>query len=158
MPASLTGAGGSLRSRADLTKLNRAFSTSIKIGSGVSAPREASEVVEYRGLHQSCDEVAAVAAALNVTRIAVGHTPSDDVRISCGGAFLALDSALGRHFRASGNNYCESELVSETAGYACPHVSDACEGQIVRFRRNGDEWAVDVVGSAPAADEMRVEL
>ena len=158
VPASLAGAGGSLRTRADLAALNGAFSKSIRVGSGVAAPAEAHELVEYRGLHGNCGEVAAVRRAFNVSRIAVGHTPGDSVRVDCGGEFLALDSALGRHFRASGNNYCESELVSATAGYACPRVSDACEGQIVRFRRNGDEWAVDVVGSAPAADEMRVEL
>ena len=105
----------------------------------------------------NCGEVAAVRRAFNVSRIAVGHTPGDSVRVECGGEFLALDSALGRHFRASGNNYCESELVSATAGYACPRVSDACEGQIVRFRRNGDEWSVDVVDSDDAAQD-RVEL
>ena len=48
VPASLTGAGGSLRSRADLTKLNRAFSTSIKIGSGISAPQLAGETTRLR--------------------------------------------------------------------------------------------------------------
>ena len=87
----------------------------------------------------------------------VDITDGDSVRVECGGEFLALDSALGRHFRASGNNYCESELVSETAGYACPRVSAACEGQIVRFRRVGDEWSVDVVDSDDAAQD-RVEL
>jgi len=118
---------------------------------------ESHELVEYRGLHGNCGEVAAVRRAFNVSRIAVGHTPGDSVRVDCGGEFLALDSALGRHFRASGNNYCESELVSETAGYACPRVSAACEGQIVRFRRVGDEWSVDVVDSDDAAQD-RVEL
>ena len=123
----------------------------------MAAPAESHELVEYRGLHGNCGEVAAVRRAFNVSRIAVGHTPGDSVRVECGGEFLALDSALGRHFRASGNNYCESELVSATAGYACPRVSDACEGQIVRFRRNGDEWSVDVVDSDDAAQD-RVEL
>lgn len=41
-----------------------------------------------------------------IDRIAVGHTPDDDIRIMCGGAFLALDSALGRWIRGSGNEYC----------------------------------------------------
>ena len=153
----MAGAGGSLRTRADLAALNGAFSKSIRVGSGVAAPAEAHELVEYRGLHGNCGEVAAVRRAFNVSRIAVGHTPGDSVRVECDGEFVALDSALGRHFRASGNNYCESELVSETAGYACPRVSDACEGQIVRFRRNGDEWSVDVVDSDDAAQD-RVEL
>eukprot|EP00584_Thalassiosira_punctigera_P000192 CAMPEP_0172537846 /NCGR_PEP_ID=MMETSP1067-20121228/9374_1 /TAXON_ID=265564 ORGANISM="Thalassiosira punctigera, Strain Tpunct2005C2" /NCGR_SAMPLE_ID=MMETSP1067 /ASSEMBLY_ACC=CAM_ASM_000444 /LENGTH=441 /DNA_ID=CAMNT_0013323237 /DNA_START=122 /DNA_END=1444 /DNA_ORIENTATION=+ len=31
-----------------------------------------------------------------IDRIAVGHTPEDDIRVMCNGAFLALDSTLGR--------------------------------------------------------------
>ena len=36
---------------------------------------------------------------LNVSRIAVGHTPEDSVRVRCGGRLLALDSTLSRRRR-----------------------------------------------------------
>ena len=129
VPASLAGAGGSLRTRADLAALNGAFSQA-------SASARAWRRRPSRTSSSSTAGSTATAArwrrsrAFNVSRIAVGHTPGDSVRVECGGEFLALDSALGRRFRASGSNYCESELVSATAGYACPRVSDACEGKI----------------------------
>lgn len=90
-----------------------------------------------------------------ITRIAVGHTPNDDVRIGCDGAFLALDSALGRWIRASGNDYCPGPAhfaagrraggaaapapprTSRDGRYRCAEVQDACEGQIVRLDADG---------------------
>ena len=71
----------------------------------------ASEMVEYRGLHDAyagryedrhsrgatpaqvaCDRVVALLRQLNVSRIAVGHTPEESVRVRCGGRLLALEA------------------------------------------------------------------
>ncbi|KAL1514510.1 hypothetical protein AB1Y20_003609 [Prymnesium parvum] len=115
-----------------------------------------SELLEYRGLHQSCEEVAVVAARLNVSRVAVGHTPDDTVRIGCGGRLVALDSTLSRWFRASGNNFCRSVGAASSAadgGFRCPMVDARCQGQIVRWARadhvseegtagRSDDWAL----------------
>ena len=127
---------------------------------------DASSLVEYRGLHdprQGCQRVERILAALStsatddggrggaarrdpVERIAVGHTPGLEVRVRCGGRLLALDSSLGRDFRAYGNMYCDSTRVAEPrvrrgdpAGGCAPRARGGtravCEGQIVRFER-----------------------
>ena len=146
----------------------------------------ATEIVEYRGLHDSyaaryrdehlrrgtsagqvaCDRVAAVLQKLNASRIAVGHTPEDNVRIRCGGRLLALDSTLSRSFRAHGNFYCNAE--SERADpHICPPRRDVCEGQIVRLERSGPQapWLLHIVESdmdaereVGAVEDMKVEL
>lgn len=86
-----------------------------------------------------------------IDRIAVGHTPDDEVRILCGGAFLALDSTLGRWIRGSGNEYCpgpehlENRRVlgvhvhrtSRDGKYRCDEIKEVCEGQIVRLDSDG---------------------
>ena len=147
----------------------------------------ASEMVEYRGLHESyaarykdrhsmrggvsaaqigCDRVAAVLGRLNVSRIAVGHTPEDSVRIRCGGRLLALDSTLSRSFRAHGNYYCD-ERMEEDEPRICPPRKEVCEGQIVRLERSGPEaaWLLHVVGiewdherDEGGVEEVKVEL
>ncbi|KAJ1636398.1 hypothetical protein T492DRAFT_835356 [Pavlovales sp. CCMP2436] len=129
-----------------------------------------------RGLHaggkafvaiECCAQVTSalnVTAALNVSRIAVGHTPANNVRISmiqkeeekeeksCGGALLALDSALARWFRTAGNHYChgEEEGHSSRGQVVCPLKAASCDGQVTHFTRAGAAhggWQVAVVAS-----------
>ena len=139
----------------------------------------ASELVEYRGLHDPRQGCARVAEVLNIfnsraearggvrfERIAVGHTPANTVRLRCGGALVALDSALGRDFRATGNLYCDSR--AEASGVHVPQcvrsAAVKCEGQIVRLdlelgelshsEHRGSEtpaWKVHVVESEEKA-------
>ena len=127
----------------------------------------ASEMVEYRGLHDAyagryedrhsrgatpaqvaCDRVVALLRRLNVSRIAVGHTPEDSVRVRCGGRLLALDSTLSRSFRAHGNYYCDAHMEREEPRI-CPPRNEACEGQIVRLERAPADGQVEVPGGAP---------
>ena len=147
----------------------------------------ASEMVEFRGLHEhyagrytdrhsasatsavqlACARVEAVCRLLNVSRIAVGHTPETNVRIRCGGRLLALDSTLSRSFRAHGNYYC-NEAMEKSVPQFCPKRNVRCEGQIVRLERVGGEnqpWLLHVVESdwnqerdESGVDERKVEL
>ena len=146
----------------------------------------ASEMVEYRGLHEhyagryqdrhlrratsasdlACVRVEAVCRMLNVSRIAVGHTPENTVRVRCGGRLLALDSTLSRSFRAHGNYYCNAEM-EQSFSHFCPKRNERCEGQIVRLERAGAEgsWLLHVVESEwdreraeGAVDARKVEL
>merc|ERR1712039_341753 len=100
------------------------------------------ELVTYRGLHMSCDEVAEVLDMLNDTAdgpelLVVGRTPGDNVRLSCGGRFAALDSSLSRYFRQHGNLYCpdRTRLVTlavhkgKRLGDCGTPVPDECDGQ-----------------------------
>lgn len=121
-----------------------------------SAPARApQELVEYRGLHRDCAEVRRVKRALNVSRIVLGHTPDNSVRVLCDGGLLAIDSALGRWFRASGNNYCagDADASSPDGAFACHAKPEACEGQTVRLERDGDAWSATIVGAQE--DEAR---
>jgi len=146
----------------------------------------ATEVVEYRGLHDAyaaryrddslrrgtsatqvaCSRVTAVLKRLKASRIAVGHTPDDTVRVRCGGRLLALDSTLSRSFRAHGNFYCDA-AAERADPRICPPRRDACEGQIVRLERGGPEeaWLLHVVESdmdaereVGAVEDMKAEL
>ncbi|KAL7549238.1 hypothetical protein ACHAWF_012512 [Thalassiosira exigua] len=84
-----------------------------------------------------------------IDRIAVGHTPEFEIRRYCDGAFLALDSTLGRWIRGSGNEYCPGpEHFENRAGvdvpktsrdgkYQCVEIKKVCEGQIVRLDSDG---------------------
>ena len=147
----------------------------------------ASEMVEYRGLHEhyagrykdkylqsatsarqlGCERVEAVCKLLNVSRIAVGHTPEDNVRIRCGGRLLALDSTLSRSFRAHGNYYC-NEAMERSVPHICPKRREKCEGQIVRLERSAadEQWKLHVVESewdqerdeGGVVEEQKVEL
>uniref|UniRef100_A0A7S2EK27 Calcineurin-like phosphoesterase domain-containing protein n=1 Tax=Ditylum brightwellii TaxID=49249 RepID=A0A7S2EK27_9STRA len=124
--------------------------------------RIADDVVFYRGNHLdhggSCEQLMTVLDNLGVERIAVGHTPSWDVRVHCDGRFLALDSMLGRWIRGSGNNYCPMEKEVEgkdgndddddqltlseprsslNGRYQCERINHKCQGQIVRIRDKG---------------------
>ena len=135
-----------------------------------------SELVEYRGLHdprKGCARVEKLLDALNkhlreskadcgcVKRIAVGHTPGNSVRQMCDGQLLAVDSALGRDFRRTGNLYCDSRKGAKAGVAVTPCVSPEtpCEGQIVRLdgrkvKEKDDEgefdswsWEVHVIES-----------
>jgi hypothetical protein len=84
-----------------------------------------------------------------IDRIAVGHTPEDEIRIMCDGKFLALDSTLGRWIRGTGNEYCpgpehfdnrrgvDVPRTSRNGKYRCDEVKEICEGQIVRLDSDG---------------------
>ena len=109
---------------------------------------------------------------LRSSRIAVGHTPEDNVRIRCGGRLLALDSTLSRSFRAHGNYYCDAHMEREEPRI-CPPRNEACEGQIVRLERarldvqvpGGAPWLLHVVEAEwdrerdeGAIEDMKMEL
>lgn len=84
-----------------------------------------------------------------IDRIAVGHTPEDEIRITCEGKFLALDSTLGRWIRGTGNEYCpgpehfinrkgvDVPTTSRDGKYTCDAIKEVCEGQIVRLDADG---------------------
>lgn len=147
--------GGVPLSRAALRDLNEGLlqhSTQELLPDFLARNPAAQELVEYRGLHTDCAEVADVCRALNVSRIAVGHTPADEVRSLCGGRLLALDSALGRWFRASGNSYCtgsEDGIGPVSKSIVCPRKHAECEGQVTVFTRaaDGGSWSVRIVDS-----------
>jgi hypothetical protein len=154
LPAALVGARGPFGSRDALSRLNAelaAHATEDALDGFLTRRTDAHELVEFRGLHKDCAQVGAVTAALNVSRVAVGHTPDDTVRVLCGGALLALDSALGRWFRTAGNSYCQGDVdqLSSRGEVACPMKASRCEGQVVRLTRVGEgaEWGVQLVES-----------
>jgi len=90
----------------------------------------------YRGNHKegACAFLPHVLPE-TVNRLAVGHTPSSSVRLQCDDTFLALDSALSRWFRNSGNEYClgNAKQISSNGQFQCRQKSEQCEGQIVRI-------------------------
>jgi Calcineurin-like phosphoesterase len=111
------------------------------------------DMLTYRGNHKdtACDWLPQVLPD-HTTRLALGHTPSGTVRIrNCRGGsdaasstsssskndlqILALDSALSRWFRNSGNDYCLGNHVnvSSDGQYECGRKSNRCQGQIVRI-------------------------
>lgn len=119
------------------------------------------DLVVYRGNHKegACVWLPNVLPK-GVYRLAVGHTPSSNVRITdChnernnnllavsrrsaesqhtidGFSIFALDSALSRWFRNSGNDYCSGTHTyhSSNQQYTCRSKVDQCQGQIVRIR------------------------
>jgi hypothetical protein len=110
------------------------------------------DLLVYRGNHQP-DACGALSSALKamkgITRLAVGHTPGDQIRIRCDGQFLALDSTLGRWIRASGNEYCRgyTSYKSSNGRFVCEKIEPQCQGQIVRLR-NGE---IDVLDGKSAS-------
>jgi len=97
-------------------------------------------LLTYRGNHKegACELLPHILPE-TVKRLAVGHTPAASVRLSCGDSFLALDSALSRWFRNSGNEYCHGDFpqVSSNGQFQCRQKSEQCQGQIVRILANG---------------------
>jgi Calcineurin-like phosphoesterase len=108
------------------------------------------DILVYRGNHKegACNWLPEVLPP-HVQRLAIGHTPSSTVRIhhcdtkaagtksspSKQYSILALDSALSRWFRNSGNNYCSGERLYQSSNqqYTCRKIVDQCQGQIVRI-------------------------
>jgi hypothetical protein len=124
------------------------------------------DLLVYRGNHKdgACDWLPNVLPK-GIFRLAVGHTPSSNVRIKdCthhsnnnnkiltmssstsrrltesqhiidGYSIFALDSALSRWFRNSGNDYCSGTHTyhSFNQQYTCHKKVDQCQGQIVRI-------------------------
>ncbi len=111
------------------------------------------DLVQYRGNHQNCLEVENVLERLGGTRIIVGHTPDDSVRVKCGGKFIAADSALGRWIRTNGNQYCRGDVteLSSNRQFKCDAIEDRCGGQILKMEKNnggdngGDGWTISTL-------------
>lgn len=95
------------------------------------------DMLTYRGNHEestNCGGLAPLLSQLGVSRLAVGHTPDDNVRSLCGDTFWALDSLLGRWIRTSGNMYCPMQRrVSQDGGFVCPPIPEQCSGQVVKM-------------------------
>ena len=90
----------------------------------------------YRGNHQpeACPSLQQILEQLNVTKLAVGHTPGQNVRTLCEEQFWALDSLLGRWIRTSGNQYCPvTGRSSQNGKFVCPPLTNSCMGQVTRF-------------------------
>ena len=105
------------------------------------------EMLTYRGNHrQPCPSLAELLPA-GASRLGVGHTPGDSVRIMCDGKFLALDSSLGRWFRLSGNEYCPGDVarLSSNGRYTCGKMGGDCEGQIVRLQHGSAEVIYPII-------------
>jgi hypothetical protein len=131
----------------DIDRLNAQFrqhATEAKINGFVATPlgQVVYDLLVYRGNHNegACAWLPTVLPS-TVKRLAVGHTPAGTVRVrDCNNAgddtsFLALDSALGRWFRNSGNNYCRGDRYQRSSNgkYECHAKTEQCEGQIVRI-------------------------
>jgi len=134
------------------------------------------EIAENGGFSGGHDESARPHHRLQ--RIVVGHTPDDEVRMLCGGALVAGDSALSRPFRAFGNHYCpvvgiashtssvlSAPLLAGVAnkprpGSGCEEpLVDRCEGSISHLHRASplDPWPL-VAGTLsihPVNKEMK---
>lgn len=94
------------------------------------------DMLTFRGNHQpeNCQYLSQLLPE-GVSRLGVGHTPGDGVRVMCDGQFLAIDSSLGRWFRNSGNMYCPGQkTISASNGrFVCTEKVDQCQGQIVKL-------------------------
>ena len=93
--------------------------------------RDVYDVLTYRGNHKEDCHLLQLPSSLE--RLIVGHTPSANVRSSCDKRFWAIDSALSRWFRNSGNDYCLGDEEQWYGNYQCGKKSDVCQGQIVRI-------------------------
>lgn len=113
--------------------------------------RSVYDMVTYRGNHNegACSYLPMLLPE-SVSRLGVGHTPGNMVRFLCDGNFLALDSALGRWFRNSGNDYCDGEKdrVSSNGRYGCQKKNEQCEGEIIRIdNESGEMYVLTVDGT-----------
>jgi len=110
-----------------------------------------------RSMSPTCKEVKRIVKMMKgVNRIAVGHTPDSNVRITCDGMLMALDSALGRWFRANGNMYCQgtAERLSRNGKFKCNQIKQGCEGQIVRIaKQDGRVEIIDSSGNIFGTDD-----
>jgi hypothetical protein len=130
-----------VRTRTDVEQLNREFaahSNEAKLAQFLETRlgRVVYSLVTYRGNHKegACQFLPNVLPE-HIQRLAVGHTPSGNVRLLCNTQFLALDSALSRWFRNSGNDYCPGHrpIVSTNGRYQCQRMRTTCHGQIVKI-------------------------
>jgi hypothetical protein len=100
----------------------------------------------YRGNHAgdaACRELSSILEGMDgVNRLAVGHTPSQNIRQMCGNQFLALDSLLGRWIRTSGNYYCPTE-TRVVSNFQCPSLEEKCLGQIVQIGSDGEVKVIE---------------
>lgn len=119
--------------------LFRENSKDKQLGAFIETTREGQiiyDLLTFRGNHQdgACQYLPQLLPE-GVSRLGVGHTPSNSVRLECGDTFLALDSSLGRWFRNSGNEYCpgHEQVTSSNSRYVCKEINELCEGQIVKL-------------------------
>ena len=129
----------------ELNKLVRKYSNDQAFGPFLKNSPEGKAVYEmlvYRGNHKTgaCEELDQILNELNVERLAVGHTPGENVRSLCSDKFLALDSLLGRWIRTSGNFYCDTKKrISQDGNFVCNDLVQTCEGQVVKITKTGIE-------------------
>ena len=155
-PALVNGPGSVFpNGLSDLALLNEDFAANSgddTLAAYMKSPpgRAVYDLVTYRGNHGNCASITALKRALGVSHIVVGHTPDEDVRVNCNGAFLAADSLLSRWIRTSGNFYCRGDEVelSNNGRFTCDAVGDVCNGQIVKFTKKGvanAAWKLQIV-------------
>lgn len=147
--------GNFVRTRTDVDQLNREFaanSNEAKLAQFLETRlgRVVYSLLTYRGNHKegACSFLSNVLPE-QTQRLAVGHTPSGNVRLLCDDQFLALDSALSRWFRNSGNDYCPGHrrIASTNGRYQCQRIaSNTCHGQIVKIVQGH----VQVVNAQPS--------
>lgn len=113
-----------------------------RLGDFIEKTREGQiiyDLLTFRGNHQegACPYLPQLLPE-GASRLGVGHTPGDSVRMMCDDNFLALDASLGRWFRNSGNEYCPGHEISSSNGrYMCNEINEQCEGQIVKLTADG---------------------
>jgi Calcineurin-like phosphoesterase len=95
----------------------------------------AEKLMLFRGNHGDCDLTTQLLDSMeSTTKLVVGHTPDESVRVECDERFLAADSLLGRYIRTSGNQYCTDQGGTSANGrFVCPPVEQTCQGQIVKI-------------------------
>jgi Calcineurin-like phosphoesterase len=144
------------------------------------------DLLVYRGNHKdgACSWLPNVLPK-GIYRLAVGHTPSSNVRINdCGNhrnnnilassssrrmaesqhridgySIFALDSALSRWFRNSGNDYCSGTHTyhSFNQQYTCHKKVDHCQGQIVRITHSSNSNEKDTPPSSIEKENKAAE-
>lgn len=108
------------------------------------AGKAVAQMLVYRGNHKpgACGELGGLLNDLGVERLAVGHTPSQNVRSNCNDQFWAVDSLLGRWIRTSGNFYCPTtRRESKDGKFVCDALEASCQGQVVKIQ-NGKVQAI----------------
>lgn len=109
------------------------------------------DMLTFRGNHKdgACEQLQDLLPD-GATRLGVGHTPDQNIRLMCDNNFMALDSSLGRWFRNSGNLYCHGKhpivMNSGSGGggsqqqqqpyLICDEMNQHCEGQIIKLTNN----------------------
>jgi Calcineurin-like phosphoesterase len=165
-----------IRTESDIEELNHQFTThatEIKLHTFLQSTilgQTVYDIVVYRGNHkENACEMLPTVLPQGMYRLAVGHTPSSNIRIndcnllddfSSGASsrrktkqqqlshgyyenytIFALDSALSRWFRNSGNDYCSGTHAYQSSNrqYTCHQMIHQCEGQIIRMTHHKQE-------------------